>query len=1125
MSEKTLNTRIINKHDIEANWLKATTFVPKIGEIIVYDADENYSHARIKIGDGNTKVNDLPFSLTQPDWRQSDEAEADFIKNRTHQINYEGAGATLHFDLQDMSFLLAGEIPEGVKVYASETMTVEGSAEYTPTAALITLNGNTYYSSFLMDAGTFMFGDVGIFARMGAFIGQPVGPEELQELKEMLPTIEEIPFFLMSTGAAIIVFTLEDYGETFSFDAELLHGTGEIQKLSNVFLDDRIVKVTSNNDKTFYFPSTKLEYDSDMDAFMFSAEGNQFILLPKNEYCFINYNGIDYQCRMNYAPAGEGEGYAFGNLTAVEDAESLPEGFIGNSDAPFYGVVLIQNGYSGVIILPLDGASEVTLSIYSMNADGWLTKEKDGTVHWEEKTHGYVDTEQVVLPLKEYSDEELEDLLCTPIKVEMDSEYRVDIGDEFYICTAQSFMFQGFTFTALGSPEIITEGGSGYEYPFVFLISSIPIEGALYFLPIFEADYEPASPLQLGITQIKYLKKLDPKYIEWPDDIVALGEKDGNVYLDTSANTSNNNSYYYCTISNIVLDNLEVGAHYTLALDNNSSLVQCFYYPGDIDMPESYILVDPIFGGYDEPVISGIIGLAYSGTATVSYFPNRKELQVVSLTDFSQVVIRDKQVYTKKINKYAIPNNLPLMRSSGADSICSTVATCNASGNQSIALRVGTSASGYGSIAIGRSSTVNSTVASGAHSIAIHDSRAKGGDSIAINGGITYGYRSIAHRGLAAQENSIAINTLSSSGGNTGLAYDRLAAEEGTNTYSYDSYSGDMQVYPGMVIVGDKNTVTNHWYTQSYEDLPYVTITEVLGSDASGTRNIFKTDKPLGFIIGENPQFYEVTGALGENSMAVGSGSVANGKGAFALAGRALMDGAFAYSGGTASGYSSHASGLGVATGILSFAHGNYSKAEGMTSLAFGASTKAAGNYSIALGSGSDALGEASFAWGTGSEAKGRASYAGGHHAIASGNYQHVLGKDNKEDTENKYVFIIGNGEIGAKSNALTVNWNGNTWVKGSLFVGGNDEASGSKVATEAYVGTAIAALVNTAPEALNTLNELAAALGNDPNFATTVATEIGKKADKKDLVALTEAEILEVCGVTAVAHISEVTW
>lgn len=54
-----------------------------------------------------------------------------------------------------------------------------------------------------------------------------------------------------------------------------------------------------------------------------------------------------------------------------------------------------------------------------------------------------------------------------------------------------------------------------------------------------------------------------------------------------------------------------------------------------------------------------------------------------------------------------------------------------------------------------------------------------------------------------------------------------------------------------------------------------------------------------------------------------------------------------------------------------------------------------------------------------------------------------------------------------------------------------------SGYATEGYVNAAVSNLVDSAPETLDTLNELATALGNDPNFATTVATEIGKKVDK----------------------------
>ena len=49
--------------------------------------------------------------------------------------------------------------------------------------------------------------------------------------------------------------------------------------------------------------------------------------------------------------------------------------------------------------------------------------------------------------------------------------------------------------------------------------------------------------------------------------------------------------------------------------------------------------------------------------------------------------------------------------------------------------------------------------------------------------------------------------------------------------------------------------------------------------------------------------------------------------------------------------------------------------------------------------------------------------------------------------------------------------------------------------ATENYVDTEVAGLVASAPTTLDTLNELAAALGDDPNFATTTATSIGLKA------------------------------
>ena len=57
--------------------------------------------------------------------------------------------------------------------------------------------------------------------------------------------------------------------------------------------------------------------------------------------------------------------------------------------------------------------------------------------------------------------------------------------------------------------------------------------------------------------------------------------------------------------------------------------------------------------------------------------------------------------------------------------------------------------------------------------------------------------------------------------------------------------------------------------------------------------------------------------------------------------------------------------------------------------------------------------------------------------------------------------------------------------------------SSNTDAATKAYVDTAVANVVASAPSTLDTLDELANALGDDPNFATTVATSIGTKVAK----------------------------
>lgn len=75
-------------------------------------------------------------------------------------------------------------------------------------------------------------------------------------------------------------------------------------------------------------------------------------------------------------------------------------------------------------------------------------------------------------------------------------------------------------------------------------------------------------------------------------------------------------------------------------------------------------------------------------------------------------------------------------------------------------------------------------------------------------------------------------------------------------------------------------------------------------------------------------------------------------------------------------------------------------------------------------------------------------------------------------------------------------------FVAGTNYVAPNTVYTKEEIDSKGYqtalqVQASISALVDSAPETLNTLNELAAALGDDPNFATTVSNQIGNKADK----------------------------
>ncbi|MCM7309929.1 phage tail protein [Enterobacter cloacae] len=77
-----------------------------------------------------------------------------------------------------------------------------------------------------------------------------------------------------------------------------------------------------------------------------------------------------------------------------------------------------------------------------------------------------------------------------------------------------------------------------------------------------------------------------------------------------------------------------------------------------------------------------------------------------------------------------------------------------------------------------------------------------------------------------------------------------------------------------------------------------------------------------------------------------------------------------------------------------------------------------------------------------------------------------------------------------------------------------------TQIATTAFVKSAIAAMVGSAPAALDTLNELAAALGNDPNFATTMLNALAGKQPLDNT--LTNLSGKDVAGLLAYLGLGE---
>lgn len=191
---------------------------------------------------------------------------------------------------------------------------------------------------------------------------------------------------------------------------------------------------------------------------------------------------------------------------------------------------------------------------------------------------------------------------------------------------------------------------------------------------------------------------------------------------------------------------------------------------------------------------------------------------------------------------------------------------------------------------------------------------------------------------------------------------------------------------------------------------------------------------------------------IGKNSISIGSSTKVTGIDSQAFGYDTLVSSDAAHAEGyetTASGLASHAEGYGT-TASKRTAH-----AEGFGTTASEADSHAEGN-------GTTSSGSAAHAEGFTATASGNYSHAEGNSTIAKNKSQHVFGEFNIEDPSTasftqrgNYVEIVGNGtSSSAKSNARTLDWNGNEILAGKLTIG-TGPTNNMDVATKQYVDNA----------------------------------------------------------------------
>ena len=223
------------------------------------------------------------------------------------------------------------------------------------------------------------------------------------------------------------------------------------------------------------------------------------------------------------------------------------------------------------------------------------------------------------------------------------------------------------------------------------------------------------------------------------------------------------------------------------------------------------------------------------------------------------------------------------------------------------------------------------------------------------------------------------------------------------------------------------------------------------------------------------------------------------------------------YSNNEASGSYSHAEGaITIASGAYSHAEGYQTTASSSYTHSEGYGAVASGDAAHAEGFVTNAAGDYSHAEGNYTVTEGNSSHAEGYQTRTNSQAQHVQGEYNIIDTEGnawtrgRYAHIVGNGTgVNARSNAHTLDWGGNAWFAGKVYIGGTSQDDALELGTNDKFCIPISDSVTGKQYYLTMRN------GQLVSQAMVTSIEITRLPDKLDYI---EGEVIVPDGMIVVA-------